>query len=87
MTAQPSGKTARRVTDSPVEVAERITVALVPKVAEDLRRLQERTGLSKTDLTNRAITMYEFISAQQDTGRELLIRDNQTGETRAILIL
>ncbi len=46
-------------------VAERITVALVPKVAEELQRLQDRTSLSKTDLTNRAITLYEFIDAQQ----------------------
>lgn len=42
-------------------VIERITAALVPRAAEDLRQLHERTGLSKTDLANRAITLYEFI--------------------------
>jgi len=68
-------------------VAERITVALVPKVAEELQRLQNRTNLSKTDLANRAITLYAFIDAQIDAGREVLIRDNKTGETQALVIL
>lgn len=69
------------------QVAERITVALIPKVAEELQRLQDRTNLSKTDLTNRAITLYEYINAQQSAGREVLIRDPETDEIRTILIL
>lgn len=71
----------------PPQVAERITVALIPKVAEELQRLQDRTNLSKTDLTNRAITLYEYINAQQSAGREVLIRDPETDEIRTILIL
>lgn len=81
------GTPADGVTRTPPQVAERITVALVPKVAEELQRLQNRTSLSKTDLTNRAITLYEFIDAQIDAGREVLIRDSKTGETQAVLIL
>jgi len=54
---------------------ERVTVALLPKVAADLASLQERTTLSKTDLVNRAISLYEFIDAQLADGREVLIRD------------
>ena len=69
------------------KVAERITVALVPKVADELQRLQERTSLSKTDLANRAITLYEYISDQLSAGKEVLIRDKKTGETQGILIL
>jgi hypothetical protein len=68
-------------------VAERITIALVPKVAAELQRLQGRTGMSKTDLTNRAISLYEFIEAQLSEGRELLIRDKVTGETRSVVIV
>jgi hypothetical protein len=67
--------------------ADRITVALIPRAGEDLQRLQDRTSLSKTDLVNRAITLYEFIDAQQRAGRDLLVRDNKTGETQTILIL
>jgi hypothetical protein len=68
-------------------VAERITVALIPKAGEDLQHLQDRTSLSKTDLVNRAITLYEFIDAQQRNNRELLVRDRATGETQAIVFL
>jgi hypothetical protein len=73
--------------DSATKVAERITVALVPKVAEELQRLQDSTSLSKTDLANRAITLYEFFDAQLREGRDLLIRDTKSGETQGIMIL
>jgi hypothetical protein len=66
---------------------ERITVALIPKAANDLRTLQDRTGLSKTDITNRAITLYEFIDAQLRAGTDLLLRDVATGETQLVLLL
>jgi hypothetical protein len=69
------------------QVAERITVALVPKVGEELQRLQDRTSLSKTDITNRAITLYEFIDTQLREGRDVLIRDNETGETQIVRLL
>jgi len=66
---------------------DRITVALIPKAAEDLQRLQDRTRLSKTDITNRAITLYEFIDAQMRAGQDILIRDRSTGETQIVRIL
>ncbi len=66
---------------------DRITVALIPKAGDDLQQLQDRTGLSKTDIANRAITLYEFIDAQMRAGRDVLIRDNNTGETQVIRLL
>ena len=69
------------------QVVERITVALIPKAADDLQQLQDRTSLSKTDITNRAITLYEFIDEQLRTGREVLIRDPGTGETQIVRFL
>ena len=39
---------------------DRITVALIPQSAEDLQHLQDRTSLSKTNLVNRAITLYGY---------------------------
>jgi hypothetical protein len=74
-------------TERNTQPAERITVALIPKAGEDLQRLQERTSLSKTDITNRAITLYEFIDAQMRAGRDVLIRDSKTGETQLVRIL
>ena len=66
---------------------ERITVALIPKAGEDLQRLQDRTALSKTDLANRAITLYEFVDAQLRAGRDVLVRDAGTGETQVVRLL
>ncbi len=34
-----------------------------------------------------AITLYEFIDAQMRAGRDVLIRDNETGETQVIRLL
>ncbi len=67
--------------------ATRITVTLIPAVADHLRLLQDRTGLGKTDLVNRAVTLHEFVDAQLRAGRELLVRDNETGETQAVRLL
>jgi hypothetical protein len=86
MTAR-TGKTTPEAAVARQQVAERITVALIPKVGEDLQRLQDRTSLSKTDIANRAITLYEFIDAQLRAGRDVLIRDNDTGETQTVRLL
>ena len=75
------GETAR------TQTIERLTVALIPQAAEDLQRLQDRTGLSKTDVANRAITLYEFIDSQLSAGRDVLIKDNDTGETQTLRLL
>ena len=68
-------------------VVDRITVALIPKASEDLQRLQDRTSLSKTDLVNRAITLYEFIDERTRTGQEIVLRDRETGETQTVVLL
>jgi hypothetical protein len=68
-------------------VAERVTFALIPKARQDLGRLQGRTKLSKTDLLNRAITLYEFLDAQQAEGYDVLIRNRATGDTQIIQFL
>jgi len=64
--------------------AERITVALIPKAASDLQQAVDRTGLSKTDVVNRAITLYEYIDARLSRGAELLIRDGESGQVEQI---
>jgi hypothetical protein len=66
---------------------ERITVVLLPKAAAGLACLQERTGLSKTDLVNRAISLYEFADSRLRDGRDLILRDRETEETELIRLL
>lgn len=62
-------------------------MALVRKAGEDLQHLQDRTGLSKTDIVNRAITLYEFLDSQLQSGNDLLVRDPRTGETQLVRFL
>src|ERR1022692_849235 len=68
----------------PQALGGRITVTLIPKAEDDLQRLQERTNLSKTDLANRAITLYEFFDAQLRAGHDMIARDNATGKTQLV---
>ena len=78
---------ASRATERPQGPGERITVALIPTAAGGLRRLQERTNLSKTDIANRAITSYEFFDAYLQAGHELIVRNTRTGETQLVRFL
>jgi hypothetical protein len=66
---------------------ERITIALIAKAAEDLRELQGRTGLSKTDAVNRAISVYGFIDQQLARGNELILRHAETGREQLVRFL
>lgn len=66
---------------------DRITVALILKAAEDLQRTIERTGLSKTDIVNRALSLYEYVDARLTAGDELLIRNKETGQVEVIKLL
>lgn len=78
---------SRKPAAPPLPPSERITVALIPKAVVDLQTLQERTGLSKTDLTNRSISLYEFIDKLIREGREVLIRDPEENETQRLHLL
>jgi len=67
--------------------ADRITVALVPKAAEDLQRTVDRTGLSKTDIVNRALSLYAYLDERMAAGDELLVRAKNRGQTEIIKLL
>jgi hypothetical protein len=60
--------------NTPVIPVGRITVGLIDQAAGDLQATHDRTGLSKTDIVNRAITLYEFVAAELDSGAELIVR-------------
>jgi hypothetical protein len=82
MTADAGGKAAREGAAPPV--IDRITVALIRKAGEDLQQLQDKTGLSKTDIVNRAISVYKFIESETEAGNDLLVRNPKTGETQLV---
>lgn len=68
-------------------VAERITVPLIAKAAADLRRSQGRSGLSRTDLVNRALSLYEFVDSRMAAGDEIILRSRTTGGLDLVRLL
>jgi hypothetical protein len=56
-----------------------ITVWLIPKAVRALRRLKRRTGLSATDIINRAIQLYRWMDETEDTC-DICTINRQTGE-------
>jgi len=66
---------------------ERITVGLIPRTAEELDELRSKSGMSKTDLVNRAISLYSFFEEQVRSGRQVVIRDPQTGEHELVHLI
>ncbi len=69
----------------PVAVDDRVTVALVSKAATDLQSTHERTRMSKTDIVNRAVSLYEFVEAEMSAGAELIVR--RDGEDYVVKLL
>ncbi|WP_410644641.1 hypothetical protein [Amycolatopsis sp. lyj-346] len=56
-------------------VVDRVNVALIAEAVDALAKLQERTGLKKVDLVNRALLVYEFVDAELKAGKQVLVRD------------
>lgn len=65
---------------------ERVTVALTARVSKELGRLREITGLSKTDLVNRALSLYLFVEEQRADDRQLAVYDPKTKEFQLVHI-
>lgn len=70
----------------PPPVAELLTAALIPRASTDLQQVQERTQLSRTDIVNRALTLYNFVDAEQRAGSELILR-RSNGEEHIVKFL
>ncbi|MEU4806872.1 hypothetical protein [Actinosynnema sp. NPDC023587] len=56
-------------------VVDRVNVALIAEAVEAIGKLQERTGLKKVDLVNRALLIYEFVDAELRAGNQVVLRD------------
>lgn len=61
-----------------------VSVRLIPKSMRALEALAERNGLSKTDVINRALQIYDYIDAEQGRGRQILSHDSEKGETHVL---
>ncbi len=65
----------------------RVTVNLTPKAYADLQRLNVSTGLSKTDVMNRALQVYALVEDLLDRGGGSIVVKPPDGETARIVIL
>jgi len=65
---------------------ERYSVTLVPPSVAAISQLTELTGLSKTDVINRAVQVYAFIEERMREGSDVLLR-SPDGETERVHIV
>jgi hemerythrin-like domain-containing protein len=66
---------------------ERITIGLISPTSKQLEALRESTGMSKTDIVNRAISLYKFIQDHLDKEDELLLKRNGSDTLELIRLL
>jgi hypothetical protein len=61
----------------------RISAILIPRAQEALDQAARRTGLTTTDIVNRALQAYAFLEEEMTTGATVLVRrDGVTEEVR-----
>jgi len=89
--ADPAGtgpRTYPEVVDGPAPPpsGECLAVSLIPQVSADLRRAGERTGLSRADIVNRAVSWYEFTEGELRSGSQLIVR-RASGEEYVVRLL
>lgn len=70
----------------PVKTGERVTVALTARVARELEQLRVMTHLSKTDLVNRALSLYLFVENLRREDKQLAVYDPETKEFQLVHI-
>jgi hypothetical protein len=68
-------------------VINRITVGIIPKVWTELLRLMANTKFNRTDVVNRAISIYAMVDENVRNGHELVFRDPETGKERIVEIV
>ncbi len=66
--------------------SERFTVTLIATAAQAVATLMRLTGLSKTDVINRAVQVYAFLAQQMADGKELLLRDEEGNAERVHIV-
>jgi hypothetical protein len=65
----------------PPAAVDRINCGLISDASEALARLQDRTGMKRADLVNRALVIYDFVDSETRAGRDIVIR-SEDGEYR-----
>lgn len=67
-------------------VSERYSVTLVPPAVQAVAELTASTGLSKTDVINRAVQIYAFLDSHLRKGSDVILRSSD-GEMERVHIV
>jgi hypothetical protein len=67
--------------------AERITVALTTRAARELEELQDQLELNKTDVVNRALSLYRLVEGERAEGSKIAFFDPESERVRIVEIL
>ncbi|MFI0910512.1 hypothetical protein [Streptomyces abikoensis] len=70
----------------PAATSERFSVTLVLAAVTAVGTLMRITGLSKTDVINRSVQVYAFLTEQTREGKEILLRDSDKNLERVHII-
>ncbi|MDQ7903461.1 hypothetical protein RB614_02895 [Phytohabitans sp. ZYX-F-186] len=65
----------------------RVTVNLTPKSADALEAISGATGLSKTDVINRSLQVYQLVEELLDRGGGSILIKHPSGELERVYIL
>jgi hypothetical protein len=65
---------------------ERVTVNLVRRASQALRRLSERTGDTRTDCINRSIQVYDYLERVDSAGGAIYVRESKNSELERVKI-
>lgn len=65
----------------------RLHVNLIPSAAAALDDASALEGLSRTDIVNRAIQVYKFLTLEHKAGKSVVLRDDVTGGETVVRFL
>lgn len=68
-------------------VVKRVTIGIIPKAWEELITLMQRTRFNRTDVINRAISVYHMVDEQLRNGQELVFRDPKSKKEKIVEII
>jgi hypothetical protein len=97
-TGAPTDSSTNPPTDPPTEIPPstttgsagglvRVTVNLTPKSADSLEAISGTTGLSKTDVINRALQVYKVVEELLDRGGGSILIKHPNGELERVYIV
>lgn len=65
----------------------RITVTITARTAPAMERRMRESRLTRADLVNRGILLYDLVEGYIQAGGEVILRDPETGKEKVVHVL